>query len=370
MDLRVLHIDTEPTWRGGENQLGLLIAELSRRGVTSILVGKKGSALEEKVQKLEAKEAFFLPLRGEFDILSARKVARIVDQRAIPIIHSHTSHAHTLAFLVKLLSHKRPKVLVTRRVDFDIYKKGTFKPFTFLKYRYMADHFIAISERIRDVLLQSGVPEEKISLVYSGVDPQRVKGGDGSSLKQRYKVEKGETVLGNISYFADHKAHEDAIAALRIVRERGYKARLFLAGHGEREPHLRNLVRAQGLDDVVTFLGYWEEIRDLLAFFDLFVVSSRQEGLSTSIIDAFFAGCPVVATDAGGIPELVKDGLTGLLRRKGDPSSLAEGIIYAIENPTAMKEMAERARSLAEEHFTAKRMAEGNLEVYLRLLGR
>jgi len=172
-----------------------------------------------------------LPLRGEFDILSARKVARIVDQRAIPIIHSHTSHAHTLAFLAKFLSHKRPKVLVTRRVDFDIYKKGTFKPFTFLKYRYMADHFIAISERIRDVLLQGGVPEEKISLVYSGVDPQRVKGGDGSSLKQRYKVEKGETVLGNISYFADHKAHEDAIAALKIVRERGHKARLFLAGH-------------------------------------------------------------------------------------------------------------------------------------------
>lgn len=370
MDLRVLHIDTESTWRGGENQLGLLIEGLSRRGVTSILVGRKGSALEERAKELKPKEAFFLPLRGELDLPSARRIARIVDQKAIAIIHCHTSHAHTLAFLAKLLSRRRPKVLVTRRVDFDIYKKGTFKPLTFLKYRYMADHFIAISARIREILLQGGVAKEKISLVYSGVDPQRARGGDGSYLKRRYKVEKGETILGNISYFADHKAHEDAIAALRIVRQRGYKARLFLAGHGEREPYLRELVKDQGLNDAVIFLGYWEEIRDLLAFFDLFLVSSRQEGLSTSIIDAFFAGCPVVATSVGGIPELVKNGLTGVLRRGGDPSSLAEGIIYAIENPTAMKEMAERARSLAEAQFTAEKMVEGNLDVYLHLLGR
>jgi len=154
------------------------------------------------------------------------------------------------------------------------------------------------------------------------------------------------------------------IEAVRIVRNRGHRVRLFLAGHGEREPFLRKVVEDLDLGKVVTFLGYREDVKDLLAFFDLFLVSSREEGLSTSIIDAFFAKCPVVATDAGGIPELVEDGVTGFLASAGDPSSLAEAIIRALKAPDFTKELAKRAFQKAEAHFTAKKMVEENFKIY------
>lgn len=368
--MRVLHIDTERTWRGGENQLALLIRGLKAKGISSFLVGKRDSTLQERREEFAIEEAYFLPLRGELDFGSAKKIASLIDLHEISIVHCHTSHAHTLGFIAKVLSRKKPKVLVTRRVDFDIYKKGSARPLTFLKYRFMADHYIAISQKIRKVLIEGGVPPEKVSLVYSGVDPRRTAKGDGQRLKVEFGIREGEVVLGNISHFAEHKAHEDLLRALRIVLDRGYRARLFIAGKGEREPYLRTLASTLGLNDTVTFLGFRDDIGDLLAFFDLFVVSSREEGLCTSIIDAFFAGCPVVATDAGGIPELVEDGSTGLLRKTADPLSLAEGIIYAMENPELMKAMAEKAKHRAYENFTAEKMAAGNLKVYQKLLTR
>ena len=364
MPMKVLHLDTEVTWRGGENQLALLTKGLKKLGVESILVAKKGSAIEQRLEEFAAEKTIFLPLRGELDLLSAKKIASVVDREEVSLIHCHTSHAHTLGFIAKTLSKIKPKVIVTRRVDFDVYSKGAFKPLTALKYRLMADHYIAISKKVRDVLIAAGVPKGKVSLVYSGVAPERVRGGDGQRLRSLFKIGEGETVLGNISYFADHKAHEDMIEAVRIVRNRGHRVRLFLAGHGEREAFLRKMVKDLNLGKVVTFLGYREDVKDLLAFFDLFLVSSREEGLSTSIIDAFFAKCPVVATDAGGIPELVEDGVTGFLASAGDPSSLAEAIIRAIKAPDFTKELAKRAFQKAEAHFTAKKMVEENFKIY------
>jgi glycosyltransferase involved in cell wall biosynthesis len=367
--MRIMHINTEKTWRGGENQMKLLINGLWEKGIASFLVAPSNSHIAQKARDFKAEKIFLENMRGEFDIFLVFKLAKIVDEYKINILHAHTSHAHTLAFLVKLIAHYKPKIVVTRRVDFYPYRKETLlNLLNRIKYKKGADHYIAISNKIKQILIECGIPENKITVVYSGVDPQRVIGGDGKLFSKIYK-KNNEFIVGNISYFADHKAHEDLIKAIKIVKERGYNVRLFLAGYGEREGFLKKLTEEMGLEKDVVFLGFVENVKDLLAFFELFVVSSREEGLCSSIIDAFFAGCPVVATDAGGIPELVINGETGVLVSKGDPFSLANGIIWAMENPSLMKEMAEKAREFAHERFTAGKMVEGNLKVYRMLIG-
>ncbi len=346
----------------------LLINGLREKGITSFLVAPSNSHIAQKATDFKAQKIFLEKMGGEINILLAFKLAKIVDEYKINILHAHTSHAHTLAFLVKLIAHSKPKIVVTRRVDFYPYRrKNLLNILNRIKYIKGADHYVAISKKIKQILIECGIPENRITVVYSGIDPERVIGGNGEFFFKTYK-KSDEIIIGNISYFADHKAHEDLIKATKIVRESGYNVKLFLAGYGEREKFLKKLVKEIGLEKDVIFLGFVENVKDLLAFFDLFVVSSREEGLCSSIIDAFFAGCPVVATDAGGIPELVKNGETGVLVCKGDPFSLAKGIMWAIENPHLMKEMAERAKEFAYERFTAEKMVEGNLEVYKKLL--
>lgn len=365
--MKVLHIDTESNWRGGQNQLKLLIEGLDKSNIISFLVSKKGSAIEEKADLFCTDHKFFFAIFGEFDLIAARKISKLIDRFEIPLVHAHSSHAHSIAFLAKILSRKKPRVIVTRRVFFHPFRKGTFKPLVKLKYLWGADHYIAISRKVKEVLVSCGIPEGKVSVVYSGTDPERVVGGRRDYLKSLYDFR--GVAIGNISYFDERKGHDDLIEAFRIVRGRGFGVKLFLAGCGEREGFIRGLVRRLGLEGDVVFLGYREDVRDLFASFDLFVISSREEGLCSSIIDAFFAGCPVVATDAGGIPELVQDGVTGVLARRSDPQSLAEAMIYAIKHPDRMEEMARCAKEMAYRGFTADAMVNGNIKVYQKVLG-
>ncbi len=367
--MRVLHVNTEPTWRGGERQMCFLIEGLGAFDVENHVVFKKGSYLHRHSNSLFGSKVrlFSLPLKGEFDLYSAKMISRYVDEFSIDLIHCHTSHAHTIAFFAKVMSKKKPKVLVTRRVDFDIYKKSSFRPFTRVKYLYMADHYIAISRKIKEIMVEDGVDPDKVSIVYSGVKPHNLE-SSGERLKREFNLGNGVLFLGNIAHIAPHKHHENLIEAFSMVSKEAPEAVLFVVGGGERLKKIQDLSKKLGIESRVIFTGFREDAKDFFSIFDLFVVSSREEGLCTSIIDAFFSGVPVVATDAGGIPELVKDGETGVIAKKEDPESLAKAILWAIDNMDAMAEMAERAKLYASQNFTVERMVEGNYKVYRNLI--
>lgn len=365
----MLHIDTEKGWRGGEEQVKNLVNWSSSQGVEHILMISRGSTFEKKAQELKAKALYVTRFLGEADLFAAIKIARAVKSHGVAIIHAHTAHAHALALLAKTLLGGKVKVVVTRRVDFHPLR-GKFGRIKKWKYLYGVDLYVAISQKVKEVLLTTGVPEGKVKVIYSGVDPKRVQGGRSEVLREKYSVGEEFLIIGNLSHFVPHKAHEDLIKAFKLVKGKGYKVKLFLAGEGERESYLKDMVKRLGLEADVFFIGFQEDVRDLFAFFDLFVISSREEGLCSSIIEAFIAGCPVVATDAGGIPELVKEGLTGLLAKRGDPFSLAEKISFALSNKPLMKEMAERAREFALGNLTAEKMAREYLKVYQEVVQR
>ncbi len=366
--MRVLHINTEPTWRGGESQMCYLINGLSKYGVESFIAVKEGSYLDRKKGELfKDKMVFPLPLRGELDLASSKYLSFIVDKYGIDIIHCHTSHGHTLGFWAKMLSNKKPKVLVTRRVDFNVYKKSSFKPLTFIKYRFMADHYITISRKIKEILISCGVNPKKISIVYSGVDPERLKGGDGKNIVREFGLNGVDWFLGNVAYIADHKDHKNLIHAFKMVSDEMKDVVLFVVGGGDRK-ELEDLSQHLGIKKRIIFTGFREDLKDFYALFHLFVLSSKEEGLCTSIIDALFNEVPVVATDAGGIPEIIKDKETGILVEKENPEALAKGIIWALKNYESMMDMARKGKELALEYFTVEKMVEGNYKVYRNLV--
>ena len=228
---------------------------------------------------------------------------------------------------------------------------------------------IAISNGVRDALIQSGVKAAKIRVVPSGIDlAPFTTPFDRAGERRRLGIADDEVLVLQIAALAPHKSQIDLLRAAGIARARRDDLRFWIAGEGPLRAELEHQHRALGLGDAVRFLGFREDVTDLLRAADIFCVSSYLEGLGTSTLDAMAAGLPVVATRVGGIPEIVADGESGVLVGARNPDALADAIVALAENPERRAAMGARARERAR-LFSADRTSEGTRRVYLEALG-
>lgn len=323
MSVRALMVDSETTWRGGEGQLLLLMRGLVDEGVEVGLAAAPASEIRGRSEHLPV--AFHpLDIGGGMDVAAAWRLRGILKGGGYDIVHTHASHAHTVAALAGALSGARARHVVSRRVDFAVSRN----PLSALKYRRGADVYLAISTGVERALLEGGVARDRIRRVPSGIDLAKFDTvGDGLGLREEFGIRDGEPVVGNIAALASHKAQDDLLRAAAIVLERRPETRFFIVGEGKLRGALEAQARDLTIDDRVTFTGFRDDALEFLRVFDCFVMSSRLEGLGTSIMDAQAAGVPVVATCTGGIPDIVDDGRTGLLVPPGDAQTLSAAVL-------------------------------------------
>lgn len=361
MPMHSLHIDEQNGWRGGEQQAYYLVEGLRARGHRVTIVGRPGSPFLTRTSPIDGVDSIALPLRNEFDLLSAWRIARYVKKNEIDILHAHTSHAHTIALLAQRLG-RRGRVVVSRRVDF------VPRHDWLTKQKYIApDRVVAISEKIADVMLDLGVPKDRLSVVHSGINPQRVQ--ITPIPRTDLGVADADPLIGNVAALVGHKDHHTLIDAMPHVLRELPRAQLLIAGEGSLRSAIEQQIESLGLTEVVHLLGYRDDVPGILTALDLFVMSSSEEGLGTTVLDAMAAGIPVVATAAGGIPEMVRDAETGLLSPVKDPQALAQNIVRMWTEPALRLGCAERARIRVNAEFSVEQMVEGNLAVYRELVG-
>jgi glycosyltransferase involved in cell wall biosynthesis len=362
--MKILHINTEKTWRGGEQQTLYLLKGLKKRNITSHLLCQPGSPMEERTKKAEI-EVFPVAMRGEVDLFASYQLRTHIKRFNYDIIHSHTSHAHTLAFLASL--GIRTRLLVSRRVDFSIFRHS-FLHLSGIKYRFMTDYYIAISHKIKDILVQDGVPRQRIFVVHSGIDPERFTAVSMDYLIPEFNLKSNEPVVVNVAHLAGHKGQQYLVRAIPLVLAKIPAARFFIVGEGELMSELKALAVSLGLNQKLIFTGFRQDVGAFYQIADLFVSSSVQEGLGTAVLDALALGKPVVATNSGGIPEIIQDGETGRLVAPADPAALAEGIIELLTNPKEARRMAMQGQMMVRKMFSVDLMVEKNIEVYRQIL--
>lgn len=359
--MNVLHLDEQRGWRGGEQQVAYLIQGQIAAGFRVHLAARPGSALLQRLGK-DPVRPVPLRFRGEADLLAALRLARVVRREGIALLHAHTSHAHALACLARRFA-PNARVIVSRRVDIPP------RPGWFNRLKYHApDHYIAISKAIDARLAAYGIPGERRTLVYSAIDPLRLQ--VDPLPRAALGIPGGAFLIGNVAALSPHKDHLTLLEAFAKVAVAHPAAWLVIAGDGPLRKRLEDRAAALGAADRVRFLGFREDIPQLLRALDAFVLSSTQEGLGTSILDAMAAGVPVAATASGGIPEMVRDGETGRLVPPGAPQALADALASFIEAPDQAQTLAARARAMVEESFSVGAMVEGNLAVYRQVLDR
>ncbi|MBD3162765.1 MAG: glycosyltransferase, partial [Candidatus Eisenbacteria bacterium] len=311
--IRVLQIDTGKEWRGGQQQVFYLSRELERRGVKSTIVAPRRSPLAGRAadEGLSIRE---IPYRGAGDPMAIHGIAQAIQETGAQFLHVHTAHAHSLAFLVRripgILREGRPALLVHRRVDF----APANDPLTRMRYTSEDCLYLCVSEAVRKVLLGYGLPAEKLRVVHSCIDPARIDasaGEDRGALRREIGVPEETPLIGVVGAFVPHKGHRFLLAALPRIVASLPETRVVLFGDGPLETELRRDCWERGLQDRVVFAGFRSDVARFLHCFDLLAHPSTEEGLGTTILDAMAARLPVVASRAGGIPEVVSHGRTG-----------------------------------------------------------
>jgi len=314
----ILHINTAKTWRGGEQQLFYLAVGLRNKKISQIVVGQPGSELEKKC-KDEGLPFEPVKILAELDIFAAKKIGKIVEKHNVRLIHTHTAKAHTIGLLVKR-NFPELKLVVSRRVDFHVSHNW------FSKKKYLSpanDLFVCVSKKIKEVLLMDGLPNEKVVTIHSGIDLARFKKKKNSSaLVKEFHIDKDTVVIGNIAALVDHKDQRTLLKAIaKIQTEKKYK--FFIVGDGELKQDLAKLAKNLNIEDKVVFTGFRTEVLEFLNLFDIFTLTSKEEGLGTSVLDAMASGLPVIATLGGGIGEMLVSEKGALVAEVGDSDALA-----------------------------------------------
>lgn len=362
--LRVLHIDTEKGWRGGEQQALYLAEGLARRGVENLCVGQPDMPY---VQRCAAKGLAVEPIRsrGEADPGAVAKLRRVVRTWRPDVVHMHTSHAHTLGVLAAR-SAGVGRTVVSRRVDFTIYRNAL--RLSWLKYRFGVDRYVAISEGVRAQMVKDGIPAERIRIVHSGIDLARFTGVKPHDYAAEFGLPRGAPVVLDVAAFGWHKAQEVLVAATPAILAEAPEARVFLVGEGECMEKVRAEAERLGVLGRIIFTGFRTDVPSLLAGADVFVMCSVLEGLCTSLLDALALRRPAVGSAVGGIPEVLIDGVTGLTVPPKDPAALAAAVLRVLHDRDLAARLAAAGRTHVEEKFTVDAMVGGTLGVYRELV--
>jgi len=357
-----LHIDTERTWRGGEQQALYLTKGLKARGHPVTVVAQPGSPFAQRAGEAGL-SVVEIAMRGEADLAAVLKLRTLIKGRDVDIVHMHTSHAHTLGCAAARMA-RRGKTVVARRVDFSVRKHRL----SIYKYLWGVDRYVAVCHAIRRVLINDGVPGDKIGVVHSGIELETFLGAEPKDLRPEFGVPADVPVIGNVAFMADHKGQRYFVEAVPAILEKVPDARFFVVGDGELRDDLERLSATLGIGERLIFPGFRTDVPQFLQMFDVFVMSSHMDGLCNAVLQAMAMDVPVVGTDAGGIPEMVNDGKTGLLVPPRNPEAIAEAVLRLLNDQDLGGKLVSNARSLFDDDFTVDAMVEGNLRVYHALL--
>lgn len=357
-----LHIDTARSWRGGQNQVLLTVLGLRAVGERAMLVAHPAGELRQRAS--EGLELVPLSPTSEMDLGAAWRLARLVKQLRPDVVHAHDPHGVAMAALALSMGTSRisPALIATRRVDFPIKQNALSR----WKYRQV-DCFICASDAIRRILAADGLPESRLVTVYEGIDIERVEAAPPIDLHAELWLPHHAPIIGNVAALVPHKGQRHLLDAAALVVRQAPDARFVIAGDGELRGSLERLIKEQSLDKHVFLLGFRPDVLSVHQAFDIFVMSSVTEGLGTSLLDAMACGKPVVATTAGGMPEVVADGKTGILVPPRDHRAMASAIIRLLGDESLRRDMGAAGRARVRQHFSVEEMVRGTMAVYRRV---
>ena len=367
--MRLVFVNSADAWGGNEKWTVMAAEALQARGHRIWMVCRS-DVMRARCERADL-ETIPVRMRGNLDLAAIARLRAIFRRLAPDAVMLTKVREYWLGALAARWAAGRssgPRV-PGLRVFYRLGLRRAFRDSP--KYRFLLRHcvdgIVVNSADIRAHLLGHAprIPADRIHVVYNGV-PEL--GPPTENFRTRWGVPPGMPLIGAAGRLAHQKGFDFLIRTFAEVWRRRPDARLVIVGEGSGRPALETLVRELGLADAVLLPGFCEDMAGFLEALDLFVLSSREEGLANVLLEAMMCGLPVVATDISGTREAAVHAETGYVVPFGDCEEMATGIEAFLERPELAERMGEVGRQRIQERFSVSRMAEA-LEAILEAGG-
>jgi glycosyltransferase involved in cell wall biosynthesis len=370
--LRVLHVINGLFYGGGHHSTSMLVKEMTAMGTVSATLCTLGS---HEGSPLEVLSPIRIPYDGRYNhpvvlLQTARHLTRLIDEHAFDVVHTHGLDADLVGAIACLgrgtrhVSHLRITPAWHSRHS---WRRQLGRVLFHGATRITGTTFIAVSQAVcQEMASYYRLPLRRINVVRNGIDVARFAARTRPACTTA--VDGRRCVIGAAARLAPMKGLEYLIEAVSGLREAGTPCELRIAGEGGALPGLQQLVASFGLQETVTFVG---RVRDMPAFYrqlDIFALPSvSQEGLPLSVLEAMACGLPVVATTIGGTPEIIHDGVEGMLVEPADIAGLRRALAALAANPELRDRLARAGQRRVRAEFTVARVATQVSDVYASL---
>lgn len=352
------------TWRGGEQQIAYLVKGLEQLGVRSTVLVVRHSAMHQYCKQHDIPHFTYRKISSA-NLLVSGQIKRLCRTLKVTVLHAHDSHAHTFAYLAVKLLGLKASIVVSRRVDFAIN--------TVSKYDHPSiKAIICVSDAIKSIVVKSIKNGSKAETIHSGVDIAMIKDVEPFDIYTYLNLPTNAIILGQVAALTGHK---DQVTLVRSMRHLVYdldqrNVHLVVVGaEADATNEVYRAVSQSGMQDYITFVGYREDAKAWLKGMDIFVFSSKMEGLGTSVLDAMAAGVPIVSTQAGGLQETVIDGDTALAVPIADHRAMARAVSKLIHDEQLQRRLCTGAAH-AVQQYSFVRTAELTYQCYMRIVQR
>jgi len=359
--MKILHVETGRHLYGGPQQVIYLISALIDRGHDCTLVCPPDSGIDSaaRAATIAVRNLF---CAGDLDLPFAYRLSQYLQVSKPDLVHCHSRRgADMLGGLAASIADV--PAVVSRRVD-----HTEMRLMAALRYGPFKK-IIAISEAIADILRDCNPDDERIEVIRSAVDTERLAvAADRQAFRKEFAVPDDAIVIAAAGQLIPRKGHRYLLQAVEGLHHSHPQIRLIVFGEGHLNDQLRAQAASLGLADTVQFAGFREDLDDLMGCFDIFAHPALAEGLGVATLKAAAAGVPVVAFGAGGIPEAVIDGETGILVQPENVAALRNAIATLIDDDSLRQEMGSAGRERMQNEFSIDTMADKHVTLYESVL--
>jgi glycosyltransferase involved in cell wall biosynthesis len=354
--MHILHIETGRNLYGGALQVFYLLKGLHEKGFKNSLVCPSGS--EISIQSEKVARVFAVPYYGDLDLTFLIRLCRTIISQRPDVVHVHSRRGADVWGGIAARLTGTP-CIVTRRVD-------NPEPALLAGLKYsLYGKVITISDGIRNVLLSEGLNPSKVSLIHSAVDSDRYNSVcDRDRFNKEFGLSSDNLLIGTLAQFIPRKGHRYIIDAAPEILEKFPECRFLFFGKGPLKNELQELCRKSHLEKFIIFPGFRTDMDQIVPCLDILLHPALMEGLGIALLQAAAAKVPLVGAKAGGIPEIVHDGVNGFLIEPGDKSAIVKSVLTLLYDPEMRTSFGEAGRKIIESSFSIDAMVDGYLRVY------
>ncbi len=379
--IRVLHIHTLPVISGSGINTFLTMEGMDKKIFDPELACAPGGRLIDLVRANNIKvwpiRNLVQPLNPLRDLFALMELFFFLKKRYYHIVHTHNSKAGFLGRLSARLA--RVPVVIHTVHGFAFHdQEPQWRRILFRNLERLAsnwcDKVIFISQPLIEwALREKIIKEEKVTKIYSGIDLGKfhpVDNDEKNRIREKWHIGQDDEVIGIVSKLWDGKGHDVLIKAFRDLKREIKKAKLIIVGEGYLHDRLNDLVCGLGLKESVLFTGFQMDVSEIVASFDVAVLPSFYEGMGRVLLEAMAMEKPVVATRVGGIPDLVDDGINGILTTPGDVKELSKALRKILMDKGLASAMGREGRKKISLRFSSQLMVESIRSVYIEQMNR